>query len=99
MPSTFTTNKSIEKPSAGSYNNTWSVPVNADWDDIDARPCRIGVTRDRKPYNKLAGFTRNETMLKEEQPDLLVVFPGGPGTAHCRKTALKLGIPTLEVDP
>ena len=35
MPSTFTTNKSIEKPSAGSYNNTWAVPVNADWDDID----------------------------------------------------------------
>jgi len=35
MPSTFTTNKSIEKPSAGSYNNTWANPVNADWDDID----------------------------------------------------------------
>jgi len=35
MPSTFTINKSIEKPSAGSYNNTWATPVNADWDDID----------------------------------------------------------------
>jgi hypothetical protein len=35
MSSTFTTNKSIEKPSAGSYNNTWATPVNADWDDID----------------------------------------------------------------
>lgn len=35
MASTFTTNKSIEKPAAGSYNDTWATPVNADWDDID----------------------------------------------------------------
>jgi hypothetical protein len=35
VPSSFTLNKSIEKPAAGSYNSTWSTPVNADWDDID----------------------------------------------------------------
>jgi hypothetical protein len=35
MPSTFTTNKSIEKPASGSFNNAWAAPVNADWDDID----------------------------------------------------------------
>jgi len=35
MPSTFTTNKNIEKPAAGSYDNAWATPVNADWDDID----------------------------------------------------------------
>jgi hypothetical protein len=35
MASTFTTNKSIEKPAAGSYNDTWATPVNADFDDID----------------------------------------------------------------
>ena len=35
LPSTFTTNKGIEKPAAGSYNDTWATPVNADWDDID----------------------------------------------------------------
>lgn len=35
MPSTFTTNKNIEKPASGSYNNAWAAPVNADWDDID----------------------------------------------------------------
>lgn len=35
MASTYTTNKGIEKPAAGSYNNTWAVPVNADWDAID----------------------------------------------------------------
>jgi hypothetical protein len=33
--STFTTNKGIEQPASGSYNNTWDVPVNADWSIID----------------------------------------------------------------
>lgn len=35
MASTFTTNKKIEKPASGDYNNAWAAPVNADWDDID----------------------------------------------------------------
>ena len=35
MTSTFTTNKSIEKPGNGDYVNDWNVPVNADWDIID----------------------------------------------------------------
>lgn len=35
MSSTFTTNKHIEKPASGDYNNAWAAPVNADWDDID----------------------------------------------------------------
>jgi hypothetical protein len=35
MPSTFTTNKNIEQPASGSYNNAWAAPVNADWTDID----------------------------------------------------------------
>jgi len=35
MTSSYTTNKKIEKPANGDYNNTWSVPVNNDWDIID----------------------------------------------------------------
>lgn len=33
--STFTTNKSIEQPANGSYNDDWDVPVNGDWAIID----------------------------------------------------------------
>lgn len=36
MTSSFTPNKSLEKPASGSYVNTWDVPVNTDWDAIDA---------------------------------------------------------------
>lgn len=35
MPSSFTTNKSLEKPANGEYVDTWNVPVNADMDVID----------------------------------------------------------------
>ena len=35
MVSSYTTNKNIEKPANGDYNNTWSTPVNSDWDVID----------------------------------------------------------------
>lgn len=35
MTSTFTTNKSIEKPNNGDYVNDWNVPVNTDWNIID----------------------------------------------------------------
>ena len=35
MPSTFTTNKNIEKPAYNSYVDDWNTPVNADWDIID----------------------------------------------------------------
>ena len=36
MASSFTTNKYIEKPASGDYQDAWAAPVNADWDVIDA---------------------------------------------------------------
>ena len=35
MVSTYTTNKSLEKPGNGDYVDTWNVPVNSDMDVID----------------------------------------------------------------
>lgn len=35
MASSFTTNKTLEKPGNGDYVDTWNVPVNADLDVID----------------------------------------------------------------
>ncbi len=34
MVSSFTPNLSLEKPANGDYVDTWSTPVNADWDAI-----------------------------------------------------------------
>jgi hypothetical protein len=35
MSSSFTTNKSIEEPASGDYDNAWATPVNANWTKID----------------------------------------------------------------
>lgn len=44
---------------------------------------------------KRAGFERNAAMLMVN-PDALVAFPGGNGTAHCVGLARSSGIPIFE---
>jgi len=51
-----------------------------------------------KLHGKQAGFIRNLQMLKEGKPDLVVAFPGGPGTAHTVREAKALGIQVLRVE-
>jgi hypothetical protein len=46
---------------------------------------------------KSAGPIRNSAMLKTENPDALVAFPGGRGTADCIRKARALGILVIEV--
>lgn len=48
-------------------------------------------------FKKAAGPLRNGVMLSCI-PDLLIAFPGGPGTANCIAQAKKLGIPVLKVE-
>ena len=85
---------------ADNWARSRGIPVMefpADWENIGTRPCSIGVNRAGRPYNKLAGFNRNIAMLEQGEPELLIVGPGGRGTAHCHAHALKRGIPSLEV--
>jgi acetylornithine deacetylase/succinyl-diaminopimelate desuccinylase-like protein len=73
-------------------------PHPADWDDIDAPGAIIRRDRETKKfYNAAAGHQRNLKMLALE-PDLVVAFPGGPGTAHCVANALKRLIAVMSVD-
>jgi len=51
---------------------------------------------DWNKYGRSAGLVRNTAMLKEE-PDLVVAFPGGNGTAHMSLSARKNGIEVKEV--
>lgn len=48
---------------------------------------------DWKRYGKGAGVIRNQQMLDEGKPDLVIAFPGGKGTADLVRRAEVFGIP------
>lgn len=52
---------------------------------------------DWKQYGRAAGHIRNQQMLDEGQPDLVVAFPGGRGTANMIERSKKAGVPVIEV--
>lgn len=53
---------------------------------------------DWKTHGKAAGPIRNQQMLKEGKPDLVIAFPGGRGTKDMVAKAKKAGINVIEVD-
>jgi predicted Rossmann-fold nucleotide-binding protein len=53
---------------------------------------------DWKKHGKSAGSIRNQKMLFESQPDLVVAFPGGRGTADMVAKAKRAGVEVIEVE-
>lgn len=52
---------------------------------------------DWKKYGRSAGPIRNKQMLDEGQPDLVVAFPGGKGTANMIEQANHAGIKVIKI--
>jgi len=80
-------------------------PYPADWERIDGPNVRIGVGRNKKPYNILAGFNRNGEMLRLGCPTRAASFPdptkwkGTPGTNDMMskvRSAVRMG---ASIDP
>lgn len=46
-------------------------------------------------HRKSAGPIRNRHMLKESNPDLVIAFPGGPGTADMVSIARRANVPVV----
>lgn len=67
----------------------------ANWDDL-SEPCFAKV-RGSKVYNALAGQKRNQQMLDEGKPDLVVAFPGGKGTADMIHRAKAADVKVIEI--
>jgi len=51
---------------------------------------------DWKQYGNKAGPIRNQQMLDQSHPDLLVAFRGSTGTAHMKRIAKKAGLEIIE---
>lgn len=62
-------------------------PYPAAWDDLAAPGAVIGYGKDRKPYNKLAGFQRNEIMASKAEALVLFQHNGSRGSADMLRRA------------
>lgn len=49
-------------------------------------------------HGRGAGYISNEKMLEEENPDMIVAFPGGVGTDHMRNLAFGKGYKIIDYD-
>lgn len=52
---------------------------------------------DWERHGRRGGPIRNQRMLDEGKPDLVLAFPGGPGTADMVRRARKAGVGVREV--
>ena len=59
-------------------------------------PCDV-YQADWIGLGRKAGPIRNQRMLDEGKPDLVVAFPGGRGTANMLRRAREAGIEVIEV--
>lgn len=48
-------------------------------------------------HGKAAGVIRNQQMLDEGKPDVVVAFKGGRGTEHMKKIAREAGVEVIEI--
>jgi hypothetical protein len=58
------------------------VPVRAEWE----------------AYGKRAGFIRNRKMLEDYSPELVIAFPGGPGTKGMTDITNRAKVPLFQID-
>lgn len=57
----------------------------------------INEPADWKSHGKAAGPLRNQRMLDEHRPDLVLAFPGGRGTADMVRRAKAAGVKICEI--
>lgn len=75
-------------PGADSLAASWAA---VEWTRYQEFPARWDK------HGKKAGPIRNQQMIDEGAPDLVIAFPGGVGTADMVKRAKKAGIEVIEI--
>ena len=66
------------------------------WAGMFNKPC-LHFPAGWKEHGKAAGPIRNQQMLDEGKPDLVIAFPGGRGTADMISRAKKAGVKVIEI--
>lgn len=79
-------------------HNIGHAPYPADWTDLTHTDALIRVRRDGKRYDARAGFRRNQRMIDEGKPNIVVALPGGNGTADMVARARKAGLEIISLE-
>jgi hypothetical protein len=58
---------------------------------------QIACPADWAKHGLKAGFLRNQQMLNDHKPDLVIAFPGGRGTADMVRRARRAKVPVIEI--
>lgn len=69
----------------------------SEWSDIKSSGARVKKSTSGKKYNAAAGPRRNQRMLLEGKPDLVVAFPGASGTKDMTDRAERVGLEVIRV--
>jgi len=69
--------------------------------DKIAREAGVPIVRFRAGWSlgRRAGPLRNQRMIDEGRPDLVLAMPGGAGTADMLRRAMAAGVPTIQAVP
>ena len=68
----------------------WAITRNCHFDEYPA---------DWQAHGRAAGPIRNQKMLDDGKPTLVVAFPGGRGTADMIRRAVRAGVEVLDPRP
>ena len=65
---------------------------------LDRKVDRVVYPADWKQHGRAAGPIRNQQMLDEGCPDVVIAFPGGTGTANMIGLASRRGVNVIQLD-
>lgn len=91
--STGWTHQAVDRPVPDVYKAAWNDLSNP---DAVVKMHKAGPNAGKK-YDANAGPRRNQRMIDEGKPDLVVAFPGGTGTADMIERAERAGIPVEKI--
>lgn len=73
------------------------IPFPAHWDDLSHADAVIKTRADGSKYDARAGMRRNQKMMDEARPDLVIAFPGGNGTEDMVNRARKAKVQIVRI--
>ncbi len=74
------------------------IPIHMYKDEEDEWGGLLRFPADWDKHGKAAGPIRNQQMLDCGQPDLVIAFPGGKGTAHMCRIAKAAGVNVIQIE-